>query len=330
MLAACGGESGTQSRKSTSDTTAADVQSDDPVAELTDLISENPNDPNLYVRRALLYRTRGMFELAMRDIERASSFDPNSSYFHFLRGETEFQRNSLRDARLALETAIQLDPTNTDALLLLGEVHYLQFRYDQALTTINDALRVDEYLAQGYFLKGFIYRELNNPTLEVSSFQTAVEVDPEFYQAYIELGTSYGRQGNPIALQYFETALELRPKSAEAYYLRGMFLQAGNKFDEALENYRDMLEFDPDNPLGYYNIGYIYLTEKMAFDTALAYFDSTLAIRPDYVDAIVNRGVCYEELGMPDRAEREYALALEMDPQHDMAARGLSRIREGG
>ena len=243
------------------------------------------DDPNLYVRRALLYRSRGMFELALRDIDRAMSFDPNSSYFHFLQGETEFQRNSLRDARLELEKAIELDPTNTDALLLLGEIHFLQWRYDAALETINRALREDEHLAQGYFIKGFVYRELNNPTLEASSFQTAVEMDPEFYQAYIELGNTYGRQGNPIAMRYFDTALELRPKSAEAFYLRGMFLQAGSKFDEALENYRLMLRNDPGNPLGYYNIGFIYLTEKLEFDTALAYFDSTLMVRPDYVDA---------------------------------------------
>ncbi len=328
-LTACDGGSNSRksSEKALKDTSVVSGLSSDPVAVLTDRIAENPNDPNLYVQRSLAYRSRGMFELALRDIDRAMSFDPSSSYFHFLQGETEFQVGNLRDARLALERSVELDETNTEALLLLGEVHFLQRRYDAALQTINRALKIDAYLTQGYFIKGFVYKELGDTTLAKSSFQTAVEVDPENFDSYIQLGSLNAHQGNPIALEYFNTALELRPKSAEAFYHRGMFLQAGRKFNEALQNYRDMLEADPGNPLGYYNIGYIYLTQRLEFDTAMAYFDSTLAVRPDYVDAVYNKGLCYEEMGKPGMAEREYAMALEMDPQHNLAARGMSRVR---
>lgn len=323
-----GSNSGKASKSASKDTSATAESKSDPVADLTDRIAKNPNDPNLYVQRSLAYRAGGMFELALRDIDRAMSFDPNSSYFHFLQGETEFRAGNLRDARLALEKSAELDETNTDALLLLGEVHFLQRRYDEALETVNRALKVDAHLNQGYSIKGFVYKELGDTALAKSSFQTAVEVDPEDYDSYIQLGSLNAYQGNPIALEYFNTALELRPKSAEAYYFRGMFLQAGKKYDEALQNYRDMIEVDPGNPLGYYNIGYIYLTQRLAFDTAMAYFDSTLAVRPSYVDAVYNKGLCYEEMGKPGMAEREYAMALEMDPQHSLAARGMSRVRE--
>lgn len=331
VLQACDGNSPSQSteRSATRDTSAQREApaATDPVAELTDRITDDPNDPNLYLQRSQAYRDRGMYELALRDIERAKSIDPTSSHFHFVEGQTEFIAGHLRDSRLALEKAVQLDESNVDALLLLAEVHFLQRRYDAALQTVNRALRIDEHLAQGYFIKGFVYKELGDTTVAKSSFQTAVEVDPNHYDSYMQLGSLYGHQGDPIALEYFETALEIRPKSAEAFYHRGMFLQAGGKYDEALANYRDMIDADPNNPLGYYNSGYIYLTQKLAFDTAMAYFDSTLAVRPDYVDAVYNKGLCYEEMGKPGMAEREYATALEMDPQYDLAAQGMDRIR---
>jgi len=300
----------------------------DYLEQLSDQIIERPNDGNLYVKRALAYTDRNLMELAVKDAERAVIIDSTVSYYHQVLGEVNFLKGDLRPARLSLEQATQLDPTNTDALLKLAEVRFLLRRYDEAIIAVNDALKENEQLAQGYFIKGYIYKETGDTTTSISSFQTAVEVNPDFYEAYMELGSLYAFQGDPIALEYFNSALDIRPNSAEAFYHKGMFLQAGNRIDQARDTYFELLNADPNNVLAYYNLGYLYLTEYLAFDTAVAYFDSAATVRPDYVDAIYNRGLAYEESELFGEAENSYREALLLDPQYDLAAKGLSRILE--
>jgi tetratricopeptide (TPR) repeat protein len=314
--------------ETTETTTAQKEAPQDYIEQLSDQIIENPNNGNLYVKRAMAYTERNLMELAVKDAERALSIDSTASYFHQVLGEVNFLKGDLRPARLSLERATELDETNTDAFLKLAEVYFLLRRYDEAIVAVNDALRQNAQLAQGYFIKGYVYKETGDTATAKSSFQTAIEVEPELYEAYMELGSLYAFEGDPLALEYFNTALELRPKSAEAFYHKGMFLQAGNRIDRARNTYFEMLQADPKNVLAYYNLGYLYLTEYLAFDTAVAYFDSAIVARPDYVEAIYNRGLAYEEMELYGEAENSYREALSINPQYDLAARGLSRILE--
>jgi tetratricopeptide (TPR) repeat protein len=153
-------------------------------------------------------------------------------------------------------------------------------------------------------------------------------VNPEHFEAYMELGNILAYQGDPLALEYFETAIRLNPNSAQALYNKGMYLQAGERFDEAMKTYRELINVDKDNFLAYYNTGYIYLTEYLAFDTAMAYFDTVLTLDPTYVDAYYNKGLCFEELEQRAKAIEIYRSVLQADPQHTLAAMGMERLTE--
>jgi tetratricopeptide (TPR) repeat protein len=301
---------------------------DERVEEITARILENPNNPNLYVIRALAYSDQEMFGLALKDIDRALMVDSTVSFFHATKGEIFFKTGELRPARLSLERAVAYDPENTEALLKLGEVNFLLRRYQEAIVVINQALQVNDRLAKGYFLKGFIFKEGGDTVRALSSFQTAIEVNPEYYEAYIELAHIYGYQGNSLAVEYIKSALDLRPNSLEAYYHLGMYYQSKGQVEEAMEAYRTLLKNDPNGFLGHYNLGYIYLTEYQYFDTAMAYFDTVLTIQPAAIDARYNRGLCFEEMGKTSKAVEIYREVLQIDPQYTLAAKGLERLLE--
>lgn len=300
----------------------------DKITELTDKILDKPNNPNLYISRALAYSDKGMYNLAIKDVDRAMLIDSTVSHFHATRGEIFFKSGDLRSARLSLEKAVDYDKENTEALLKLGEVNFLLRRYPQALMSIDEALRVNQRLPKGYFLKGFIFKEIGDTTKSISSFQTATEVNPDYYEAFMELGHIYAFRGDPIALDYINSALELRPSSTEAWYHKGIYYQSKAMFGEAAEAYENLVKQDPKAFLGYYNLGYLYLTESDQYETALAYFDTVLTIRPESIDAVYNRGVCFEELGDEETAAEIYREVLTQDPQHTQAAQGLSRLLE--
>ncbi len=316
-------ESGAEKIKKTEVNSTADA-----VTDLSDKILAAPNDKNLYIERALLYADRQLFDLAERDIQRALSIDSTATEIHCAMGEVYFRARKLRDARLAFERAMEFDPKNTSASLKLAEVNFLLRRYDDAMIAINEALRVNERLAKGYFLKGFIYKETGDTTLAISSFQTAAEVDPEYFEAFMELGNLYAFQRNELALEYFNTALTIQSKSAEALYHKGMFYQQEGNLDAALATYRALINADPKGYLGYYNTGYLYLVAAQSYDTAIAYFDTVLVLQPGFVDAMYNKGLAFEELKSEQAAIDLYRNVLDIDPQYTLAAMGLERLLE--
>lgn len=298
----------------------------DRIADLTDDILDKPNNPNLYIRRALAYTESNNFNLALKDVDRALTIDSTVSFFHATRGEIMFKAGDLRNARLSLERAVAYDPENTEALLKLGEIYFLLRRYEESVDAIDAALMLNERLPQGYFLKGFLFKEIGDTTKAISSFQTATELNPDFYDAYMELANLYSWQGDPLALEYLNTAIDLRPKSVEAWYNKGVFYQSTGYVEEAIEAYQELVKRDSDGFLGYYNMGYLYLTEYLAYETALAYFDTVLTIQPMSFDALYNKGLCYEEMGDAEMAEAIYREVLANDPQHTLAAMGMERL----
>ncbi len=295
------------------------------VERITSKILEKPNNPNLYISRALAYADEQKYNLALRDVDRALSIDSTVSFFYATKGELYFLTRDLRSARLSLERAIEYDDENIEALLKLGEVLFLLRRYPESISRIDDALRIKQRLPKAYFLKGYIFKELGDTTRSISSFQTATEVDPEYFEAFMELGHLYAYRKDPIALEYLNTALEINPKSAEAWYQLGLFYQSQGMLDEAADAYESLVREDPGSFLGYYNLGYLYLTETERYDIALAYFDSVLAVQPAALDALYNKGVCYEEMGRTQTAHDVFREVLSMDPQHTLAAKGVER-----
>ncbi len=304
------------------------AQTIDIIMSISDEIIANPDDPKLYIKRALAYGDKSMFDLAHRDIVRAMGIDSTVSEFHAAKGELYFKSAELRLSRLSLERATELDAKNTEAWLKLGEVNFLLRRYPEAIKSVDAALGVNERLPKAYFLKGFIFKELGDTTRALSSFQTATEVNPDYFEAFMELGNLYVAKQNPIAIEYFNSALEIRPASSEAYYHKAMFLQTCGEIEAAINVYRDMVKADAKSFLGFYNLGYLHLTELGEYKIASAYFDTVLAIQPDYVDALFNKGLCFEELGDEKTAVAIYREVLDKSPDYTLAAKGLGRLLE--
>ena len=162
----------------------------------------------------------------------------------------------------------------------------------------------------------------------ISSYQTAIEQDPDFYAAYIELGVMYDERDMTLALDYFNSALDIEPRSIEALYNKGMYFQKRNDFDNALRNYRKISRIDSTWADPYYNQGYIYLVKLQNLDSAINYL--TLAINYDgnYYQAHNNLGLAYELAGEIDSARLHYKEALNIKPDFQLAEDNLKLLKK--
>ncbi|MGV3638834.1 MAG: tetratricopeptide repeat protein, partial [Flavobacteriales bacterium] len=212
----------------------------------------------------------------------------------------------------------------------LAELRLVRREYKDAMAEVNDALRIDPEHARGYFLKGWIHQEAGDTNLAISSYRTATERDPAFYEAYSALARIHARRGDPLAWQYYQAALELRPKSVEALYAHGLYAQETGRDSIALADYALIKELDPNNPTAWYNTGYIYLEHQDRFAEARKEFQGAITRMPTYAQAYYNRGLTYEFEQKLDSAVMDYKVALALQPDLDAAAQGLDRLQARG
>src|SRR5262249_11746211 len=84
---------------------------------------------------------------------------------------------------------------------------------------------------------------------------------------------------------------------------------------EALASYDRALKVRPDYADALYNRGNT-LHELKRFEEALVSHDRALKVRPDHADALYNRGVTLQELTRLEEALASYDRALKVRPDH--------------
>ena len=143
----------------------------------------------------------------------------------------------------------------------------------------------------------------------------------------MQLGLLYAEVNHPIALDYLKNAHKVRPESMEARYAIAMFHQQNEEARTALNVYQEMLEVNPGYFNAWYNQGFIYLQMLEKYDSAAYMFTKAIETGPQgYFAAFHNRGLSHERAGDLTKAEADYRMALQINPQYDLSAMGLSRI----
>lgn len=305
------------------------------IQAINEKIKNDPNNPNFYFERATFVMnsvqagevvSTNHINLAINDLKRALTIDSTVATYHYELGNIYYQLTRSIDAMDEYMATIEYDPEHTDAMIKIAQIYLVFENYDQAMKYVNMALKVDEYIAEAYFVKGWIYKESADTFKAASSFATAREVNPEYYEADMQLASLYAVSDDDRAIQYYDAALATIPNSIEALYAKGLYCQEHEQLDLALDSYNRILEVDSTYPLAHFNLGFVNLIYLQDFEQAITHYTKAVTYVPDYYEAYLNRGLCYENLGRNAEAEADFKKALEIKPDYDLAAEGLSRI----
>lgn len=298
--------------------------------EIDKRLAASPGSAKLWAERARHFQAADSSRQAINDWKRAVQLDSTDVDHRIELGEYYYTKLLVDLAREQLERAIELDPRQVRARLKLAEIELVLRHYKPAMELVNAALRLENDNARAYYLKGWIHKEAGDTALAISSLRTAVEQDPEYYDAFIQLGLLHAARRDPLAAQYYATAIDLRPQSVEAWYNKGMYHQERGQDSLAMSCYDRITEIDPGNALAPYNRGYILLESRGEARAAVKEFTQALDLETNYYQAWYSRGLALERLGVLDSAAADYQVALLIRPDYDPAAFGLSRVHERG
>mgnify|MGYP000878740981 CR=1 FL=1 len=287
---------------------------------------KNPDNADLYFKRAGVYQTLKLFNEAVNDSKRAIRMDSTKAPYYLGLADIYFSMNNTRYAKELLEISAKKFPDNVEALLKLAELYFLVKQYQKGIDFANKALKLDENLAKAYYLKGSIYRESGDTAKAISSLETAIEQDNRFEDAFYDLGVLYAARKNPLALEYYNNALRINASSLNALYARAKYLQDMGKFDEAMTEYAATVKMHGDCENCYYNMGAVTLEIKKDAQKALEYFGKAIELNPTYLEAYLARGYAYSKLKDKASARADYNMCLKLQPNYDPAIQALNEL----
>ena len=327
LLSACGGKTSPQHKAiipGPQDRVQAAFDS------INALIVANPGKAALYADRAKLYMGIDSMRPAQRDLEWALKLDSNTVHRHLDLGDLYYSTTQVDKAQAQFQRASEIDPKNTQALLKLAEIQLVLLTYAKSMELVNKVIGMDEHAGHAYFLKGWIHMETGDTAMALSSFRTAVEQDNQDYGAYIILGKLSAAQHDPLAEQYYSTAISLRPRSVEAWYNKGIYEQENGKDSMALKSYAQIMQIDSTNALAWYNSGYVKLEHLHDPEGAKQDFGKAIELEPGYADAWYNRGLAMERINQLDSAAANYEIVMGMRPDYAAAAARLDHLQAQG
>jgi len=145
-------------------------------------------------------------------------------------------------------------------------------------------------------------------------WEDAVAKAPNKGRVNYQLGREYGMAGQrEKAFQYMGRSKQLDPTLFNKLLSRAESFRREGKLTEAIEEYRRILQQDPNQPVVHNDLGAVYHERRMMVEAFLEFSDA-IKIDPSYTMAYANRGVINVEWNALDDAVRDYRKAVELEP----------------
>ena len=260
---------------------------------------------NTYVNRGREYASLGNFVMAIKDYDLALERNPRNELAWRSRYFANISLNRYEDAISDISFLV-MNPDGVDDLIdykyFLARAHYLAKDYEKAESVLDNLANNFSFasnLHDLHGLKGRIYADTGRHDLAVDEFVAAISGHPNAWN-YYNYGNSLSALGfSSEAISAWSTSLS----RADDVELKAFALN--NRANEFFKSRR--------------------------FKLALADFDESIKLNPNYVKALMTRGYIYLELGDAQRALSDFSQVISLNPEYSAAYyfRGSVKSKSG-
>lgn len=285
-------------------------------------------DVDGYVNRARWYLANEQVGNAIRDINSALSIDGKNVDALLVLADIYYALGDEDNIMLTLNKATEIAPMDSRPVVKLAELSFLQGNTNLANAYLDKALELNSLNPQAYYMRGIICMSKNDTIQALKQFMKAKSQDDTFVDPVLQIANIYSAQRDPMAREFYNLAIEMEPDNYATYYDLAMYLQDNGNPEKALEIYDTLDVKIPGNYQILFNKGYVNLVYLFDYDEAINCFDKALEINPKSVDALLNKGVVYEQKGDYRKAKSIYLQILKDNPNYQLAIDALQRLGE--
>lgn len=185
--------------------------------------------------------------------------------------------------------------------------------YDSALKFCDTLLEYKPSSNELLTKKGYILMNMKDFSAAIDTLERAVEINPSDPDALINLSLSYYNTGDyQKSLDFIDRALTIE-HSEFALYHKGLILQTYQRYDEAIDVFKALLNSDEYKGEALQEISHILFLQGK-FEDSLELNLQAIENEPLNYWFWFNLGLCYLELGRYYRAIDAFQNALTINP----------------
>ncbi len=288
------------------------------------LIKDSTNHQALY-HRAEWYYSNQDFDSSIDDLKKAIEYKSDQPQYHHLLSDAYMDYFRSKEALLVMESAAGLFPERIPTLLKLSETQHILKQYESSLFTIAKILTLNSQEAEAYFMMGLNFRSIDELDKAINAFQTATELNPELLDAWLILGKLFEDKQNPMALKYYEAAININPENPSTWHSKAFYLQNNGQLSEAINIYKQINNIDKYYLDAYLNAGILYM-ELDSFEQARDQFNIMAQLERQNFIAYYYRGLAFEALGQLDKAKEDYQNSINLNSKFSKARGALNKL----
>ena len=300
---------------------------DNLVDQLTQQITDAPNNAELLFQRATVLHEKEEYEASIRDLEKAMSIDSLKPKYYHLLSDNYMDYFKSRKSLDVMEKAGRLFNERIPTLLKLSETQMLLSQHENSVFTVNEILRLDPQNNEAYFMLGMNFRAMGQLDKAINSFQTAVENDPEMVDAWLILGELHERNGTGNPMKYYENALTVSPDNPQVMHSMAFHLQNSGDIPGAIKLYKEISSKNRQYTDAYINAGILYI-EQDSLEQAFEQMNILAGVQPENPFAYYYRGVIHKAYGNYESAEIDLQNAINLQPLFTQAKEELAVVKE--
>jgi lipoprotein NlpI len=180
----------------------------------------------------------------------------------FKRGTDYLKKRDYAHAIEAYTECIRLDPHSAIAFHARGYAYYDSHDDNRAIQDFNEAIRLEPEYGDGFRERARAYEDKNDYEHAIQDYTQAIRIKPSEFILLYDRAYDYQRVGEyALAVADLDELVRRFPQSADAYRDRGVAYLLWGHLGEAQ---RDISRAVGLNPLGYYDVIWLYIARAKA------------------------------------------------------------------
>ncbi|MFA7326965.1 MAG: tetratricopeptide repeat protein [Candidatus Kapaibacterium sp.] len=321
----------------------------------------NPNDAEILIYKADALENLDELILAEDTINTALRIDPSNDEAFLILGNIYQKKGNYEEAVKVYSYLINNDEFKRDVLQEIAFCYTIIGDYKLAIENYNLAIDEDPYDFELWFNLGIIYSQNEQFNKALDAYDMVLAIQEDFYPAIVQKADSYSALGKLAeAITWYETALVYTPKDKDvmqqlagayadnedfgkainlftkiigkhpynyqAYFGRGVCLDALEQFEEAIKDYNRALEFNKNVVELWYAKGDTHYNLTQRYDAVDSY-KKVIELDPFNFECMEDLGRLYIELDSLSYAEEILLECASLSPNHANAYYLLGKIK---
>ncbi len=278
----------------------------------------------ILTRLGNLYYRNAQFDEAWDTFQSAEKASPSDPTVHYWLARTAEEKKNWKAAAIHAEQAWDLSQ-DPQFLPLVAYYMTLHRQPDQAVKYLEKAKEYDPTNANILLFLGMNYMDLNKPDLAREALAKGVSLYPKDAQMRFHLGSAEDRLGNfSAAVEQFKAILEIDPNNTPAMnYLGYSWAERGENLEEAERLLRKVVAAEPESGAYLDSLGWVRFKRGDPCE-AQAYLQKAIQYASDAV-IFDHLGDAYMGCQHREAALQAWSKAITMDPKNQVVQNKLQQ-----